>query len=240
MREFGEALDRLCALRGATLPSIRPGRELTLIKVDVPNGRIVFLTRAQRERSRAISELARLWNALHSKALIHVESELRGSGTSRNQPETLLANLPWVEWLEVDNKKHLTLVSRESHPPGTIKKVDAISAELLRTQATGGSPSAAQALLVAPNPVQAATELATLLRTQVVYEDGPIYSVTSAYARMLVMEASDFLSAYSIGPGCYPILAIERQPQDAEVIAVGRHRFFLLRGEHAVILCAMH
>src|SRR5690606_35913078 len=91
-------------------------------------------TRKGKERSRPFSELRRLWQALQMSPAIHVDSVLGGSGSSRNQPETILANLPYVEWFQYDGKKHLTLVGSPTHPNGTLKQLDPLRAQEIRSK----------------------------------------------------------------------------------------------------------
>lgn len=54
----------------------------------------------------------------------HVDSVLGGSGSSRSQPETILANLPYVEWLTVAGKKNIAYVGDDTHEKGTLHKMD--------------------------------------------------------------------------------------------------------------------
>ena len=54
----------------------------------------------------------------------HVDAALKNSGTRRNVPETLLANLPFIEHGHVDNRKHLFLKKEETHALGTLKQQD--------------------------------------------------------------------------------------------------------------------
>ena len=75
-------------------------------------------------KSRPYDELERIWQEMTSKPAVHVESFLGGSGSMRNQPETVLANLPYVEWLQIGGKKHIAYVDDDTHAYGTIKKMD--------------------------------------------------------------------------------------------------------------------
>lgn len=75
-------------------------------------------------KSRPFDELERIWEEMTSKPAVHVESFLGGSGSSRNQPETVLANLPYVEWVNIDNKKNIAYVDEDTHAFGTIKAMD--------------------------------------------------------------------------------------------------------------------
>jgi len=54
--------------------------------------------------------------------VIHVDALLRGSGSSRNQPETILASMPDVEYLMKDKKKHVVWVGENTHKLGTLKE----------------------------------------------------------------------------------------------------------------------
>ena len=73
-----------------------------------------------------------MYGAAHEMVIrpaVHVDEVLHGSGTSRNQPETILANLPYVEWVVINNKKHISYVGESTHPYGTLKKMEPIKAE---------------------------------------------------------------------------------------------------------------
>jgi hypothetical protein len=129
-----ELFKDISKLEGLKLSSIRVGAEITIIQIDWENQRIILETAIGKRRSRPFLEMERLWSSLCSKPCIHVDSELGGSGTSRNQPETILANLPYVEWFKISNKKHLSLVDAPSHHFGTLKQMDAVKAEALKSK----------------------------------------------------------------------------------------------------------
>lgn len=74
-------------------------------------------------KSRPLDEIERIWKEMLIKAAVHVESLLGGSGSSRNQPETILANLPYVEWLPFNGKKHIAYVRENTHEYGTLKQM---------------------------------------------------------------------------------------------------------------------
>ena len=118
-------------LCGLTLKSIRPGAEITILCVDAEKGNLILRTKSGENKSRPLSELVFLWNELQRKPAVHVDEALHGSGTSRNQPETILANLPYIEWLKIDGKKHIAYVGKRTHPFGTLQKMSA--AETVKT-----------------------------------------------------------------------------------------------------------
>ena len=80
-------------------------------------------------KSRPFDEIERIWQEMTSKPAVHVESFLGGSGSSRNQPETVLANLPYVEWLTIGGKKHIAYIDEETHEYGTLKQMDDVRME---------------------------------------------------------------------------------------------------------------
>jgi len=131
---FNQVLKDLEKMQGMLLQSIRSGAELTIENMDWEHKRIILKGANGETRSRTFSELERVWEALRTNIAIHVDTILSGSGSSRNQPETLLANLPYVEWFRHSRKKHLCLVNEPSHNYGTLKKLDEIISEDLRSK----------------------------------------------------------------------------------------------------------
>ena len=106
------------------LNSIRQGAEIEILEIDLEKDNLILKTVAGQKKSRPIEELRKIWSQMMIKPAVHVEGVLHGSGTSRNQPETILANLPYIEWLKIDNKKHISYVEKNTHPYGTIKRMD--------------------------------------------------------------------------------------------------------------------
>lgn len=124
-------IDDVKKLIGLRLHSIRPGAEITIISVDEEMDNLTLRTASGQMRSRPLRELREIWKQLQVSPAVHVDEVLHGSGTSRNQPETILANLPYIEWLKVNGNKNIAFVGKESHPYGTIKMMDAIAADKL-------------------------------------------------------------------------------------------------------------
>lgn len=129
---FDIVIEDLKLLTGQKLESIRPGADIFIDDVNEKLGRITVITTSGKKQSRPLSELINIWQKLHEQAAVHVDEVLHGSGTSRNQPETLMANLPYIEWFKFNNKKHIALTGKNTHPRGTKKQMDELSAELLR------------------------------------------------------------------------------------------------------------
>lgn len=84
---------------------------------------------SEKIKSRPYDELERIWQEMTSKPAVHVESFLGGSGSMRSQPETVLANLPYVEWLPIGGKKHIAYIDEDTHDYGTLKQMDEVRTE---------------------------------------------------------------------------------------------------------------
>lgn len=125
---FADVKNDIKKMIGIELDSIRPGAKITIVNIDEDKGSILLKTSSGELRSRPIDELKRIWGEMMITPAVHVDGVLRGSGTSRNQPETILANLPYVEWLKLNNKKHIAFVGKNTHAYGTLKQMDAIRA----------------------------------------------------------------------------------------------------------------
>ena len=126
--DFTDVINDLIKMEGLRLNSIRPGAEIVIEKVDVEQKRLTIRNASGKIQNRYFTELERIWEALIANPAIRVEDVLNGSGSSRNQPETIFANLPYVQWLKIDNKKHITYVGKSTHPLGTIQKMDSMKA----------------------------------------------------------------------------------------------------------------
>jgi hypothetical protein len=153
---FQDALAIWASLKGKKLASIRPGAEIAIVGVDFEAGNLT-VTNGEAQKSRSFAELRRVWDAMATEKLVHVDSVLRGSGSSRNQPETLLASLPWVEWAFIDRKKHLLLMNAATHHAGVLKQ--ALPETVLALQALRARRATAKAeLIIAVCDIKAATD----------------------------------------------------------------------------------
>lgn len=124
MKDFNSVLEDLENLKGKELNSIS-GQAAPFFIEDIDfEGSRIMLSVQGKKKSRPLSELHNIWSEMILRPVVHVESFLSGSGSSRNQPETILANLPYVEWLNIDGKKNIAYVGDETHTYGTIQKMD--------------------------------------------------------------------------------------------------------------------
>lgn len=127
--KFEELLEEMDMLRGKELKALGRAASIELLEIDRSANLLRLSVTGRGETSRSLDELRMLWRDLNRLPAVHVDSALAGSGTSRNQPETLLANLPFVEYLLVDGRKHIALVSGRTHAPGTVHQMDDVAAE---------------------------------------------------------------------------------------------------------------
>ncbi|MGN1415140.1 MAG: McrB family protein [Anaerovoracaceae bacterium] len=124
MKSFQEMLVDLEELRGMPLSSISgQATPFQIEEIDRENDRILLNVNGT-SKSRPLEELRKIWEVMCSMPAAHVDSVLGGSGSSRSQPETILANLPYVEWLTVVGKKNIAYVGEDTHEKGTLRKMD--------------------------------------------------------------------------------------------------------------------
>lgn len=149
---FVELMNDVKKLVGLELQSIRPGANIVIEEVDDAKDCLILRTSKGETRSRPFSELKAIYDELQKSPAVHVEGVLHGSGTSRNQPETIFANLPYIEWLKIDNKKHIAYINRNSHAFGTLRQMPAVqAAELLSEIRRKNSAKSAVACIVTNN-----------------------------------------------------------------------------------------
>ncbi len=62
-----------------------------------------------------------VFDDLVANGTTHVEAALQNSGTRRNVPETLLANLPFINHTKILGRKNLVMKSTNTHALGTLQ-----------------------------------------------------------------------------------------------------------------------
>ena len=152
---FESVVDDLQNLLGKRLESIRPGADIVINDLNVQNGRIGITSASGKTKSRPISELRMIWQKLQEQPAVHVDEALHGSGTSRNQPETIMANLSYIEWFRFNNKKHIAYTGKHTHPFGTKKQMSEADAEQLREKLRGNTFDNLATLVVTQNILRA-------------------------------------------------------------------------------------
>lgn len=118
-------LDYLERLIGLELQPINDSNEsLVILDVDYEKNRYtVDKTSSTNKRTRSFSELQKIWDILNQKGYTSVDQALNGAGSSRHQPETIFANLPFIEHFKYEKKKHIYLRDNKTHELGTIREL---------------------------------------------------------------------------------------------------------------------
>ncbi|EHS59026.1 hypothetical protein [Paenibacillus sp. Aloe-11] len=145
---FDELINDIEKMVGLELESIKPGANIILTGVDRTAKRIELITSAGKEKTRPFSELKKIWDKLCSSPAAHVDSVLGGSGSSRNQPETIMANLPYIEWFFMDSKKHLALMKESTHDYGTLFRMDEVTAIEIKDKLSNAENTACEVVIV--------------------------------------------------------------------------------------------
>jgi hypothetical protein len=120
--KWDDVLSNLSRMKSLKLRSISGKSNITV--VDLDRERIVIRTASGETKSRPLQELKRVVAEMEMLKAVHVDSVLRGSGSSRNQPETIIANLPDVEFIKLRGVKQVIWVGRITHELGTIREAD--------------------------------------------------------------------------------------------------------------------
>ncbi|MFT6908950.1 MAG: hypothetical protein ACJAS1_005657 [Oleiphilaceae bacterium] len=81
---------------------------------------------------RSLRELRDIWNELTNKGFSNVEQALYGGGSSRNQPETVFAHLPYIQHFRYKNRKHLLLRTEPVHELGELSEVQSSELRAVR------------------------------------------------------------------------------------------------------------
>ena len=149
---WNEAFNNLTRMVDLKLPSISGRSDITILDV---NDKQITVSTATGNHKRATSEIRKIIDRMDLLAPVHIDSVLLGSGSSRNQPETIIANMPDVEWLHLNNRKHIVWMGRQTHLVGTLKELDEFNSAQLRMRFKGQGPlagrSSSKVIILAKN-----------------------------------------------------------------------------------------
>jgi len=119
-------------LLGRDLQPINPNTPtLSITSIDRENGKYIILSNSE-SKTRSLSQLEAIYNNLSIRGFCNVEQVTYGSSSSRNQPETIFANLPYIQHFKYENKKHLLLRSHNVHEAATLSEVQGSEFRVLR------------------------------------------------------------------------------------------------------------
>jgi hypothetical protein len=201
---FTDVISDIKKLIGLELQSIRPGAKITIQEVDDAKGCLILKTVQGQYKSRPIRELQIIWDEMMRTSVVHVEGVLHGSGTSRNQPETILANLPYIEWLKINNKKHIAFVGKKTHAYGTLKQMDSVAAATINEKTADYSVdgSCMQIVVVSSELQTAISQLQSKINGTIVAVEPGIYSFEGDGIEVLFIANGKC----ELSPGSYPVL----------------------------------
>lgn len=202
---FDEVINDIEKMVGLELESIKPGANITLNGVDRTAKRIELITSAGKNKTRPFSELEKIWNALCSSPAVHVDSVLAGSGSSRNQPETIIANLPYVEWFFIESKKHLALVKEPTHGYGTLLKMDDVAAIELKDKLLNVANTACEVVVISEDVKETAYAYEKITGIAVYPVSPGVYEQYKDKIRFIIASKSNFDN--QVKPGTYIVVS---------------------------------
>ena len=136
---YMQLLKDIEGLKGKRLKSIKSGADLVVDDVDYDNKNVTVHVADDptRRNSRSFREFEAIRKRMADACLtdnpwVSVDEALGGSGSSRNQPETIVANLPYVVWSRPNNRKCIAYVGRSVHAPAENKEADDSDLRALR------------------------------------------------------------------------------------------------------------
>ena len=207
MKSFDLLVKDLEKMIGLQLESVKPGSELTILEIDISNNRIILESVTGKVKSRPLNELSFLWSAICKKPAIHVDSELGGSGSSRNQPETILANLPFIGFFKHHRKKHLSLINKNYSAFGELKEIDSIYREEIienLTKYNSGLLETTQIIIVSDDLTAHANLLNHASKTKGVFEQEGIYRYENDIESFLLVSSNSVSNKIPVGT--YPVV----------------------------------
>jgi hypothetical protein len=200
--KFNDVVIDIRQLIGLKLESIKKGANIFIEEVDYSSLKVK--TEAGDVKSRSMQELEKIWKALNSNPVVHVDSVLGGSGSSRNQPETIFANLPYVEYLYVDGKKHLALVPA-SHKPGTIKQASNETFAGIKLRLSKLVQKGATSIIIVTDDLKAAAEsMEDITGAKAIWEEDGLYLANNLNVRALIVSRN--VLGPKVQPGTYAVI----------------------------------
>ncbi|WP_025847932.1 hypothetical protein [Paenibacillus ehimensis] len=235
---FDNVIDDLQKMEGLLLKSIKAGSDIRFESVDRKGRKVWLLPKVGRLKSRPFSELERIWEALCKESAIHVDKVLGGSGSSRNQPETLMANLPYVEWCYIQGKKHLVLKPEPTHHYGTLKQLDDMEAlELAERLSAPVRSKSGQVIIVSTNVAYAAGEFQKATGIRLETEGDGIYIQEHSDVRVTMVPQN--VLEYPLSPGTYLVIQGNSAPEGARPVRINGEPFYAVTGNGLNMLVSL-
>ena len=227
--KFEDLLQDIKKLIGLRLKSIVPGAEFTLTDVDTKYFNLTLVTKNRTQKSRPISELQRIWEQLCVLPAVHVDSVLKGSGSSRNQPETILANLPYIEWLRIGGRKHICWTRKNTHPFGILKQMDEIEAEKLKiriSEAIGDIDETKKIIIITDQLAEVANEIEMLTGLNFKSIEQGVYKLVFSNYSVMVVAKNNIVP--NVQTGSYTVIPMDEIPDKSIKINLDREDYFVV------------
>lgn len=233
---FIDVISDIKKLIGLELQSIRPGAKITIQEIDDIKNYLILKTAQGQCKSRPISELQIIWDEMMKTSVVHVEGVLHGSGTSRNQPETILANLPYIEWLKINNKKHIAFVGKKTHAYGTLKQMDSVAAAILSEKTANYSVSEnyMQIIIISTDLQTAISQLQSKINGTIAAVEPGIYSFEGDGIEVRFIANGKC----ELSPGFYPVLKTTPIPILPKVDICNEDYYVICAGEFYALVKA--
>ncbi|MBW4081975.1 hypothetical protein [Paenibacillus sp. S150] len=202
---FDEVINDIEKMVGLELESIKPGANIKLNRIDKAAKRIELITFAGKIKTRPFSELEKIWNKICSSPAAHVDSVLGGSGSSRNQPETVMANLPYVEWFFIDGKKHLALVKEPTHGYGTLLRMDEVAAIEIKDKLLNVASTACEVVVITEDIKETAYAYEKITGIPLYPVSPGVYEQYKNKVRFIIVSKSNLSN--QVKPGTYIVVS---------------------------------
>jgi len=227
---FGDVINHIDKLIDLRLDSIKKGAEIKILEVNRSEKRILLETVSGKVKSRPFSEIQKIWERLQEEPAIHVDKVLDGSGSSRNQPETIIANLPYIEWFKFEGKKHISFVGQNTHPMGTLKEMDKIKAEEVKNKLRKGRGSdSANSIIIISNDIFIASEKLEIITGLKVESVAPGIYRHSKGSTTLLLVAHTAVPA-DIDPGTYMVINSNSVPESGIPCKINGNVYYAISG----------
>ena len=224
--KFEDVIQDIERLAGKKIRSVRPGADIEIVSVNRKENQIRLADAKGKIRVRSLDELKRIWDHLCLHPATHVDAVLGGSGSSRNQPETIYANLPYIEVIYLSNKKHISYTGRSTHPLGTIKEMDAIGAQKIRMALEVTKQILPAAIIIIDDPRPISTSLQGISGLQ------PTSTAPGLYTHSFANKDVSVVSSINVDPplpsGTYIPVDAKSRPLGGCEVRIGPQSYCLI------------
>jgi hypothetical protein len=113
---FDNVVNELELLIGYKLKAINQSTPSIVIEKVDKQAKVYFVSaNDEKSKRRTFIELQTIWNELVTNGFVNVDQALFGGGSSRNKPETILANMPFIQHFKYKKRKYLLLRNTKVH-----------------------------------------------------------------------------------------------------------------------------